>query len=622
MISARFIAGKVLAIITCLLVATHAGEMAGTAKFQVRKTWSFQEDGVNFSNEFSGARLNGVTRSGPGSYHLSIAPETYPINDSAWYAFRVWSKAGTRIKVTLMYAGGKHRYRPQSSVVEGKWTLIPGVSTKSRGTQASFALDISSTPMMVAGHPLISMENQMTWAKEFAAKHSISHEMLGLSVQGRPIPMMQSKAPSHGARTLVIMTGQHPPEFSSIEGFRKCMDTLFADSPLAQDFRKHFNIAIFPLMNPDGWYHGHWRCNANGIDPNRSWFEHGSSKVPEVQQAIKAIRTLPLPVLFVDFHSTKKNVLYTGPDDDREPRHFVPEFHEAMSKRSPRWPWTRETSHIPSGPPSSNGPASRSWGTRYLNVPSITWEYADIASPQRISEGTAAGTEELMRLLLRLGREESHAALRLDFESDMITEAGPLRAKFFGTPELTRDAAFGNGALSLKHPGTYAIIPDFDYASKGSAISFWLKIDQQSLASADLTSIYSHGGSGQAEEISIVHSKSLSSLQIKVTDFNDAPDSGAVRISDAKLLDGKWHHLGILMTPGQGTGVYLNGIRQGKTPAGGDAINPSGSIMLGIDSEINPESRFKGSLDDLRIHAMPLKPYDLTAIRFPDWIQP
>lgn len=584
----------------------------GSADFQKRKTWAFAADGVSFSNEFSGARLNGVTRTGKLSYQLSISPEARPINDSAWFAFRVCSERAEEISLTISYEGGTHRYRPQVSREGGAWRLISGVTESSQRRTATFPLEVSPLVQVVAGQPLITMEDQMAWAASKSKLPFVSQSEIGRSVQGRPVPMLETKTATAGtARTLILMTGQHPPEFTSVVGFRNFMEPLLGDTPLALEFRRHFNMAIFPLMNPDGWYHGHWRCNANGIDPNRSWTDDGLAKVPEVKHGIRVIRGLIDPVLFIDFHSTKINVLYTGPDDDREPRFIVPELHEALGRRVPEWLWKRDISH------KSDGPPSRSWATRVLNIPSVTWEFSDIAGARRLEAAPVAGAEELMRLLLRLVSDDTRPLARFDFEPAGIpadSEGGP-PLNVVGKPKVSASAAVGSNALSFAPAGSYLTLPDFDYASQGTTLSFWFRMDQDLLASGDVTSLYSHGGRGLSDSLNVFHRKSTSDLRVLVRDANDGESDGVISLPEDLVTDGKWHHLGVVVRPGAGTAVFLNGIFKGEKSGGNDGINPEGTIFFGADPTGDEASRFRGGIDDFRIYGSALRPYDLTCIR-------
>lgn len=89
---------------------------------QEKKTFAFEADGVYFSNEFDGARLNKIERTGENFYTITILPENAPINMSPWYAFQVWSKRKKEITVKLVYPDfAKHRYSPLTSKDGRKW---------------------------------------------------------------------------------------------------------------------------------------------------------------------------------------------------------------------------------------------------------------------------------------------------------------------------------------------------------------------------------------------------------------------------------------------------------------------------------------------------------------------
>src|SRR5690606_13513213 len=90
-----------------------------------RRTWHFEEAGVTFSNEFSGARVNELRQTGETAFTILIRPENTPINNSAWYAFDVSAAEPKTISVTLAYENGRHRYRPQISSDGGEtWTAL------------------------------------------------------------------------------------------------------------------------------------------------------------------------------------------------------------------------------------------------------------------------------------------------------------------------------------------------------------------------------------------------------------------------------------------------------------------------------------------------------------------
>src|ERR1051325_6153625 len=79
-----------------------------------RRTYTFPKAGVFVSNEFEGARFNDFQQTGPGAFTATIAPENFPVNDSCWYAFKIWSASNKVVHVKLEYLHGRHTYPPQS----------------------------------------------------------------------------------------------------------------------------------------------------------------------------------------------------------------------------------------------------------------------------------------------------------------------------------------------------------------------------------------------------------------------------------------------------------------------------------------------------------------------------
>ena len=606
-----------LVLLSMLLGAIHSLAQ-GSAEFQTRREWSFAEDKVRFDNRFSGARLNEVRRTGPREYRLSILPEARPINNSPWYAFQVHAGSPEPIRLTLAYRHGNHRYHPKLRSSDGTWKALPKDTVKVRAgrTEASFDLRVPSDGLLVSGQPLITLEDQMEWTRQMARRPGVTQREFGRSVQNRPLVLLETRtAKAPDAPTLLLMTGQHPPETTSIRGFRPFVETLLGDSPLAADFRSEVNLLIMPLLNPDGWYHGHWRCNANGIDPNRAWTKDGLPAVPEIRHAIAALRQVPNPFALLDFHSTKSNVFYTGTDEGEEPTYLVPDFIEALNRRVPDRTWKHDRFHSTGG-----GVTSRSWTTREFGIPSITWEWADLADERRFRETAPAGAEEWMKRMLDLRRANITApAVWLDFETagqPGHNRSGPLHAAAQGTPAFRAPAASGRAALCLAGENSHLTLPDFDYASAGATLSLWFQASHADLSPGPETHLFSHGSPGQPESLSIHFLRASQVLEILLRDANDPADLPPIRIAAAPLLEsGAWQHLGLILTPGEGVSAFLNGRLAGSSRAGDDGLNPSGPLHLGVQNDAAPDSRFRGRIDDFRIDKRPLRPYELSILR-------
>ncbi len=590
----------------------------GTANFQTRQTWTFAQDGVSFTNNFSGARLNGVTRTAANTYRLSITPETTPINDSPWYAFRIWATSSRPVTLTLVYTGGHHRYNPKTTFNNWEtWTSFSSanVTVSADETEATFSMPINSTVRIAAAQPMITLEDQMAWANTFTALPFVTQSSLGNSVQGRPIPRLDaSTAPAGDSQTLILMTGQHPAEVTGVRAFRTFVETVLADTPLARQFRRRFNIVIFPLMNPDGWYHGHWRGNANGVDTNHYWEGNGDPICPETTLGLAAVRSIPNPAAFIDFHSTGSNIFYTGTDDAEEPTYFVPEFLAEVATRVPDWPWGRGINE------SGEGSSSRSWVATEIDCASMTWEYSDTASNARLAQIPLEGANALMTLMLKLWANKEAPDARYDFENaaSLGTDStGAHPAVVTGTPVATKPGAIGTGGISFPGAGAYLTVPDFDYGSAGTTLSLWFKADAASFAAGDFTYLFSHGTSTLANNLSVYYRREAGELRVRVRDADDAVDDIDMPAS-LFLGDGKWHHLGVTITPGTGTSVYYDGVFKESNANGNDGINPANAIRIGTINTLAASGDYRGQLDDIRIYQRTLTPYQLTAIRHID----
>lgn len=88
---------------------------------QAFRTIGFQVDGVWFTNEFSGGRMNDVIRTGVDSFKVTVHPENRPINNSPWYSFSVYSETEKTIHIELDYPGHRHRYLPKISQDRVNW---------------------------------------------------------------------------------------------------------------------------------------------------------------------------------------------------------------------------------------------------------------------------------------------------------------------------------------------------------------------------------------------------------------------------------------------------------------------------------------------------------------------
>lgn len=271
---------------------------------------------INFDNKFSGASSDKMIASCKASddqITLTFQPENRPINNSPWYAFKLSSKQEKQIKVRLAVKDGKHRYPPKLSADGKTWNPI---DYKAGDRYLTFRVNLTEKPVWIAGQEVINNQDYIDWGEKISQKVHITHDLLGHSVEKRPIYKIESADMSKAKPWLVVLGRQHPPELTGALALFPFVSTLLSDSQLATVFRKYYNIVIVPNMNPDGVEWGHWRHNANGVDLNRDWSKF---KQPEVIAVDKYLTELVNKghkmSMAVDFHSTHKDIFYTMPSD-------------------------------------------------------------------------------------------------------------------------------------------------------------------------------------------------------------------------------------------------------------------------------------------------------------------
>jgi predicted deacylase len=305
--------------------------------FSSSPAWACKFKSVTFDTDFSMGALASCEQLSAHTYKLIIEPENTPINNSAWYAFKVSSTTEQSIDVTLEYKDGKHRYPPKFSYDGERWQLLAYKKLKKdKDTiSARFTLFVNEEPVWVAGQEIINASDYDDWTTTLAAQHNLKRYKIGASVEKRDIWALESNAQSN--RWLVIVGRQHPPEITGAQALFSFVETLYADIAVARKFREQFNILIVPLVNPDGVEKGHWRHNVGGKDLNRDWYNFSQPETTAVHQKLQEIVKAGGKIEFaLDFHSTWKDLFYTMPVDyGLEKPEFSKIWLESLDKTLP-----------------------------------------------------------------------------------------------------------------------------------------------------------------------------------------------------------------------------------------------------------------------------------------------
>ena len=316
-------------------------------QLQVKKTFDLG-DGIYCSNDFAGARLNGIVLTNDTIVAL-ITPENTPINSSPWYAFKIWSETKQKIPLKLTYlVGVKQRYYPKLSYDGLKWDILDSANfiegevleTKNeRLLPNNIIMNLSIGPdtLWVSAQELITSKHVNKWIDELASKPFAQKIQIGKSREGRPVNLLKI-GNSDDDNMIIVLSRQHPPEVSGYLTMKSFVETIGGDTEIANKFRQVFNTYVIPLVNPDGVDNGHWRHNSGGIDLNRDWGEFNQVETQLIKNFMenKVLTTGGKFYFGVDFHSTWEDIYYViDPEFTGNMPGLVPEMIDSMSQNIP-----------------------------------------------------------------------------------------------------------------------------------------------------------------------------------------------------------------------------------------------------------------------------------------------
>lgn len=324
---------------------------------------------------------------------VTLTPEDAPpINCSAWYAFRLTplqrTRRGRQVTITLNYTACGHRYRPKVSEDGVRWTSLPekdvAVFENNGVKQARLRLRVGKGPVFVAGQEIIAPSTNEHWLAEKSRHPDVRRAVLGQSAEGRDIDQLAITSARTPPREQVVLLGrQHPPEITGAQAMLSFVDTILSDDPIAIAYRARFSTIVVPMLNPDGVARGHWRHATGGRDLNRDWGPFTQPETRLMQRLLQGIASDPARTLrlFLDFHSTQKDVVYTLPDAKvSDPPGFTADWLARYQDRMPGYRVERDASHNP------GLPTAKSWVYEAYGVPTATLEIGDETARTLVAE--------------------------------------------------------------------------------------------------------------------------------------------------------------------------------------------------------------------------------------------
>ena len=320
------------------------------------------------------------------------------INPSPWFAIRK-SEHSKSIKLELDYKNYKHRYYPKLSKDKKKWTKIDEIfiSKKEGGKIVIIDFLPSNQKEYVASQELITDFWYDEWYNELESSGRVKREIIGFSVLRNPIHMFFAEKNTNNPYIL-ILGRQHPPEVTGAFAMKGFINQLLTVNSLTDSFLDRYNILFVPLMNPDGVMNGFWRYNANKKDLNRDW---GNFTQPETDAVYKKLTKLSNKklVLFIDFHSTFKNIFYISDVlEDSSMKHFLSDWlgdsRDSLSEINYSY-------EIINSLNKDNG-VSKNYIYNKYKIPSVTYEVSDNENRNIIQQSSSVLATNLMKLLLKI----------------------------------------------------------------------------------------------------------------------------------------------------------------------------------------------------------------------------
>ena len=369
---------------------------------QKRLIYSIDDIGVYASNKFDGARLNGFEKVNDSTVRAIIKPENTPINNSAYYSFKIWSKKEKTIYIQFDYPEGfKHRYIPKIKTVSTSWKQMNDENIYIKENFVSVKLDVVRDTTWVSAQELITSKDTREWYTNLiVGKTNYVHlKSVGKSILGKDLPVLDIyKGKKEQKPIVVLLTRQHPPEVTGFFAFQEFLKTILKENNLTTAFLNTYRILAFPIVNPDGVDFGHWRHNAGGVDTNRDWSKYNQ---PEIRQIVKFITKASKKdngriILGLDFHSTYEDVFYTNKIRKTTTLpNFIEEWFEALEENIPNYKVNEKAAN-------TTKPVSKGWFLYGQNALGITYEIGDATPRDKIKLVGKVTAEEMMKILIKI----------------------------------------------------------------------------------------------------------------------------------------------------------------------------------------------------------------------------
>jgi hypothetical protein len=329
---------------------------------------------------------------------ILVKPESKDsINPSPWYAFRK-SKHIKKILLELDYGEYEHRYFPKIKKINSDWERLnkSDILIKNDGKNVFINFYPSKEDQYISSQELVTEDWYEDWYKILKKSKFLKSRIIGYSVQNRPIKAFFSNENINNPY-IFILGRQHPPEVSSVFAIKGFVNELIGNIDLSEKFLLKYNIFFVPLMNPDGVENGFWRYNYNKKDLNRDWDNFFQPETYSVKNFLDNLKNRNQPILYIDFHSTYKNVFYISDAElKNSEQNFLFNWLEISRLELSKIGYNFS---IKESYTKSNKISKNYFHNKY-NIPSMTYEVSDTEERSKITKSSKILARNLITILL------------------------------------------------------------------------------------------------------------------------------------------------------------------------------------------------------------------------------
>eukprot|EP00775_Hariotina_reticulata_P008498 gene8498-8680_t len=272
---------------------------------------------VSITSAFDSGNIEVVESNDIANIQLKIRPDPFTVSENCahyqWFHYQVAGAKQQPLTMRIINAGQSsypeawQGYKACASYDLQHWFRVQSTSYDPQtGT-----LTIRHTPeqpcVRYAYFAPYSLERHAALIAKMQPRPQVSLHVLGQSLDGRDITMLQVGTPAPDKAVIWVIARQHPGESMAEWFVEGLLERLTADGPSAgadADVVALLQSAVLyvvPNMCPDGSVRGHLRTNACGANLNREWADPSLDRSPEVVAASSAIAATGLDML-LDVH--------------------------------------------------------------------------------------------------------------------------------------------------------------------------------------------------------------------------------------------------------------------------------------------------------------------------------